>query len=333
MKIFNLAKHGSLQPAEPLVYNHIYQSAKFSSTSTIIAIAMSSPVDRKENTSPHGLRSTLWNVADADGASVADTPDIDECESPQGYTHPAYYSKGPFTIVKNTNPLGLEPDGTVNYTYEPMITPSYVVQPGRPPSHEGSYWPAELVNKYRSPMKYTSFMTPSELGIGNSDSGPMSDSPKSGKRPASGTDSGARKSTRPKIQRMGSSYSTESDSISVLVPNSLRHDTEVKAWCSEIAKSGPTIESIQFGLNLFAAKMGQPEPNTLVLNTFELYLNLTITRLIDVRAFFGQYHYHLLQKENEKLIAENAHLKSEMEKQEKDIKMFEEALKIGIGIK
>ncbi|KAF3923551.1 hypothetical protein ABW20_dc0100887 [Dactylellina cionopaga] len=285
---------------------------------------MSLPSNWKENTMP-GNMDGLANTGNE--KSRFDAPDTDGRESPQGYTHPAFFKAGPVRIEKNYNPLCLDPLGRYAYEFQTETPTSPLT--ARPRSHEESYWPLELLHKHFSPEKHhrtraANNQTFTDLSI--------SESPTSSKRPAPDGKEEQVSFVRPKIKRMLSFRSVDADEIFAQVPDKLRYDREIQLWCSDIIKNGATMASIQDGLGLFSHKMGQSKPNSMVLNTFSVYLDSTIAQLVEVKSFYEQYHRHILQRENEKLHAENKELHTKLEKQSNRIKDLEWELKHGMEL-
>ncbi|KAK6543509.1 hypothetical protein TWF694_000255 [Orbilia ellipsospora] len=296
---------------------------------------MTAKPDQKENTAPESLGSTIWADLDIESPSGAFHPDTDDQSSPEGYTHPCYFRPGPYREVKNTNPLGLDAAGNVNYTYETITTPPWLGV-GRPPSREKNFWPAELVNKYRSPKKShpkgdDSSLISDNLAATSKGSSPevlfhISGSSRSSKRPAPDVEDDIERFVRPTLPRMLSYHSIDIPEIRGQVPDFLLYDHDIQNWCTDIIKKGATLEGIKTGINLFATKTGHAKPNGLVLNIFGVYLESTIGQLTEVKMFFEQYHRHLLQRELEKLHAKNLRLATQMEEQKQQIEELRQKL-------
>ncbi|KAF3906905.1 hypothetical protein AA313_de0201287 [Arthrobotrys entomopaga] len=296
---------------------------------------MTEKPDQKENTVPGCLGSTIWTDSDIGSPTGIFYPDADGPPSPEGYTHPCYFRPGPYRTVKNTNPLGLDADGNVNYTYEPIIPPPWAGA-GRPPSREKNFWPAELVDKYRSPKKShtkgdDSSSISTNLAATSKKSSPefashILSSPLSGKRPALDAKDEIERSVRPTLPRMLSYHSIDIPEIRGQVPDFLLYDQDVQNWCSDIVKKGATLDGIKKGINLFATKTGHAKPNGLVLNIFGVYLESASGQLTDVKLFFEQYHRHLLQRELEDLHAEKVRLATQVEQQEEQIEELQKKL-------
>ncbi|KAJ6263009.1 hypothetical protein Dda_1567 [Drechslerella dactyloides] len=111
------------------------------------------------------------------------------------------------------------------------------------------------------------------------------------------------------------------------VPDLLRYDREVEAWCAYVTKHGATMTSIQHGISIFARKMKRDQATYAVLNTFGAYLDLTLEQWVEIKSFYDKCYARITQLEHAKADAENARLAAKVKEQEDRIRCLEMELK------
>ncbi|KAK6347968.1 hypothetical protein TWF718_005788 [Orbilia javanica] len=276
-------------------------------------------------------------------------------ESPQGYTHPAYYRTGPVKIEKQLKLLTL--DAVKQWQNETRIPISPLT--GRP--HEDkSYWPPELVDKHASISPGSEFGNPYGFS-GNRDTftePSVSESPVSLPFPnfqlpavkvptaqlataqvtttkvATEGNMGVTamplvlppKVTRKRSKRMWNFTNIDETEIRTPVPDKILYDRGIELWRSDIIRNGATMVGIQDGLTIFCRKMGESKPTAAVLNTFGAFIDKSIAQMVEVKEFFEEHHHHLSEKDNDLLRSQIASYKKILDQQDTRIRELETQL-------
>ncbi|KAF3112755.1 hypothetical protein TWF569_009791 [Orbilia oligospora] len=263
-------------------------------------------------------------------------------ESPQGYTHPAFYRTGPVKIEKQLHLLTLD---AVKQWQNEIKTPTSPLT-GRPNDNE-SFWPPELVNKHHSPSaekhprgffsNKDTFTEPSVSGSPNSLQNPTLEL-QVPKIPTVQVTSGEGlgepakplgpppKVTRKRSQRMWNFTNIDEQEERTVVPDKILYHREIELWRSDVIRNGASMVGIQDGLTIFCRKMGEPKPNALILNTFGAFLDKSIAQLVEVKEFFEEHHHHLSERENTLLRGQLTSYKRILDQQDARIRELEKKL-------
>ncbi|KAK6518257.1 hypothetical protein TWF506_005417 [Arthrobotrys conoides] len=263
-------------------------------------------------------------------------------ESPQGYTHPAFYHTGPVKIEKQPNLLTL--DAVKQWQNEAEI-PTLPLT-GRP-SDDECFWPPELVSKHQSPSveKYPrgyvsnrdTFTEPSAPSSPTSIQLPTFQLPVVHIPTVQVTTGDALgepfkfvgpppKVTRQRSPRMWNFTNIDEQEERTLVPDKLLYHREIELWRSDIIRNGASMVGIQDGITIFCRKMGEPKPNAIVLNTFGAFLDKSIAQLVEVKEFFEEHHHHISERDNVLLRGQLSSYKRIFEQQEAHIRELEKQL-------
>ncbi|RVD85429.1 uncharacterized protein DFL_003752 [Arthrobotrys flagrans] len=295
---------------------------------------MSSSVKSGENSVPEkSIASTISTFTDVG----PDSP-----ESPQGYTHPAYFHPGPVKIEKQLHLLTLD---AVKQWQNEVKTPTSPFT-GRP-SDDESFWPPELVNKHNSPSaeKHSrgvvsnrdTFTEPSILGSPTSVQLPIFQLP-AVKAPTVKVTAGdvigeptwppgpPPKVTRQRYKRMWNFTDIDETEERTLVPEKILYNREIELWRSDVIRNGASMVGIQDGLTIFCRKMEEPKPNAIVLNTFGAFLDKSIAQLAEAKEYFEEHHHHLSERENDLLRGQLASYKRMLDQQDSRIRDLEKQL-------
>ncbi|KAK6358039.1 hypothetical protein TWF730_007393 [Orbilia blumenaviensis] len=289
---------------------------------------MSASVQSDENTVPE--KPVIPTV------SVFSETGPDGRESPQGFTHPAYFRPGPIKIEKQPHLLTLD---NVKQWQSEVKTPTSPLTAH--PVDGDSYWPPELVNKHHSPSsgRYSHNFTDPSVSTGSPTSihipifqAPTIQVTKGGAagEPAKPTQEPP-KVTRQRSERMWNFTNIDETEERTLVPEKLLYDREIELWRSDVIRNGASMVGIQDGITIFCRKMGEPKPNPVIFNTFGAFIDESIAQLVDVKKYYEEHHHHHHEVENELLRSQLASYKRILEQKNARIRELEKPVEEKCG--
>ncbi|KAK6501308.1 hypothetical protein TWF481_009149 [Arthrobotrys musiformis] len=257
-------------------------------------------------------------------------------ESPQGYTHPAYFRPGPVKIERSLHLLDLD----AVKQWEKEAKAPIVPLTGRP-EDDASFWPPELVNKHQTPSSSVDTFhsatgtvisggpTASQLSNFGIPTAPIPIMQFTGKdaigEPAQPP--GPRpKVTRQRSKRMWNFTNIDETEERTFVPDKILYNREIELWRSDVIRNGASMVGIQDGLTIFSRKLGQSKPNAIVLNTFGAFLDKSIAQLVEVKEFYEEHHHHLSECENDLLRSQLTSYKKMLDQQDARIRDLEKQL-------
>ncbi|KAK6532443.1 hypothetical protein TWF281_006631 [Arthrobotrys megalospora] len=263
---------------------------------------------------------------------------FDGRESPQGYTHPAYFRPGPVKIEKHLQLLSLD---AVKQWQNEAKTPTSPLT-ARPYDDE-SYWPPELLNKEYSPssekhprghtQNRETFTDPSVSGSSGSAQISVEDALGEPAKPPGAAPGEPPKPpgdppklTRQRSKRMWNFRNIDETEQRTLVPDKILYNREIELWRSDVIRNGASMVGIQDGITIFCRKMGEPKPTAAVLNTFGAFIDKSIAQLVEVKEYYEEHHHHLLERENNLLRGQLASYKKYLDQQDDRIRELEKQL-------